>query len=271
MQKEKIHLEGVKETLLLTLYSRALESRSANPILRDPSAEEIVGRLDYDFGPLKTSKADQLLPVMRARLLDNWTTEFLAANPGATVLSLGCGLDSRVLRVNPAASVNWYDLDYPDVIGLRRHFFTERTGYHMIASSVTDPKWLDEMPAAGRTMVIAEGLMMYLFEDDVRQLLGRLVERFSAGVLAFDAFSGLAARLAKHAPGARKMGINVRWGLDDPRLIERWYPRLEFLAETLILDSPGIDKLPWVGRLALKAANGVPAFRRMHRLLRYRF
>ena len=244
MQKEKIHLTGVKQTLLLTLYARALESRSANPVLRDPSAEDTVDLLDYDFGALKTQQVDELLPVMRARLLDTWTAEFLAANPGATVLSLGCGLDSRVLRVNPPASAQWYDLDYPDVIGLRQRFFPERSGYRMIASSVTDPGWLEEVPGGGHAMVIAEGLLMYLSEDDVRQLLGRLLGRFSGGLLAFDAFSGVVVRIAKYAPGARIMGLRMRWGFDDPRQIEQWYPRLEFIAETLILDSPGIDKLP---------------------------
>ena len=270
MQNEKIHLTGVKQTLLVTLYARAMESRSANPILKDPSAEDVVERLDYPFGALKLHKDDQLRFVMRAKLLDTWTVEFLAANPRATVLSLGCGLEGRILRVNPPSSANWYDLDYPDVIALRQHFFQERPGYHMIASSVTDPGWLDAVPGSGRVMVIAEGLLMYLSEHEVRELLGRMLDHFSGGLLAFDALMPMAVRVAKYLPAVPRMWA-VRWGFDDPRLIEQWYPRLEFIAETIILDSPAIDKLPWMTRMALKAANRVPALRRMHRLLRYRF
>lgn len=269
MQKEAIHLTGVKQTLLVTLYARAMESRSANPILRDPSAEDVLERLDYPLGALKLAKDDQLRFVMRAKLLDTWTAEFLAANPGATVLSLGCGLDGRIQRVNPPSSINWYDLDYPDVIALRQHFFQERLGYQMIASSVTDPAWLNAVPR-GRAMVIAEGLRMYLSEDEVRELLGRMIDHFSGGLLAFDALIPMAVRIAKYLPAVPKIWA-VRWGLDAPRLIEQWYPRLEFIAETMILESPWIDKLPWLTRLALKAANRVPALRRMHRLLRYRF
>jgi hypothetical protein len=33
------------------------------------------------------------------------------AHPQATVLHLGCGLDSRVFRVDPPPSVRWYDVD----------------------------------------------------------------------------------------------------------------------------------------------------------------
>ena len=56
MPKEKIRLTGVKQTLLATMYARAIESRSANPILKDPSAEDIVERLDFDFASLKLQK-----------------------------------------------------------------------------------------------------------------------------------------------------------------------------------------------------------------------
>jgi O-methyltransferase involved in polyketide biosynthesis len=35
-------------------------------------------------------------------------------------MELGCGLDSRVVRVDPAAGHRWYDLDFPDVIEVKR-------------------------------------------------------------------------------------------------------------------------------------------------------
>jgi hypothetical protein len=33
----------------------------------------------------------------------------LRANPVATVLHLGCGLDSRVFRIDPPPTVRWFD------------------------------------------------------------------------------------------------------------------------------------------------------------------
>jgi hypothetical protein len=55
----------------------------------------------------------------RAATFDLLTTRYLADHPDATVLHLGCGMDSRVFRVDPPASVQWFDVDYPDVIDLR--------------------------------------------------------------------------------------------------------------------------------------------------------
>ena len=121
----KIQFTKEKETLLATLYGRALESRSANPILRDEMAEDAVRRIDYDFDRLKV---DTLSIAMRARQFDLWTAEFLGGHPNAVVLHLGCGLDSRVFRLDPSPAVSWFDVDFPDVIELRRRLYPQRAG-----------------------------------------------------------------------------------------------------------------------------------------------
>ena len=45
---EKVKLSGVPETMLQTVYARAKES-AGRGIIQDKKAEEIIGRLDYDF------------------------------------------------------------------------------------------------------------------------------------------------------------------------------------------------------------------------------
>jgi O-methyltransferase involved in polyketide biosynthesis len=67
----------------------------------------------------------------------------------------------------------------------------------MIGSSVTDPHWLEEVSADRPTLVVAEGLMMYLTEDDVRRLFVGIVDRFPSGLLSFDAISSLGLRLQR--------------------------------------------------------------------------
>src|SRR5512141_3196005 len=85
---EKIVLTKEKETLLATLYARAVESRSPNPILRDEMAEKAVERIDYDFDHLH---ADVLSIAMRAKLFDQWASAYLAEHPDALVIQPGCG------------------------------------------------------------------------------------------------------------------------------------------------------------------------------------
>lgn len=44
-----IQLEGVMETLLITLYIRAKDAMSTNPVINDKKAAEMVQKIDYDF------------------------------------------------------------------------------------------------------------------------------------------------------------------------------------------------------------------------------
>lgn len=195
METEKVHLTKEKETYLATLYGKALDSRSKNPILGDYFADEVVRHIDYDFEKLKIPKGASITLPMRAKHLDQWTREFLNANPVSTVLHLGCGLDSRVSRINPPATVRWYDVDMPDVIELRSRLYPDRHNYTMIGSSVTDLRWLDGIPADRPVLVVAEGLVQYLSEKEAIELFNRITEKFPGGEFIFDAYSRLTTRL----------------------------------------------------------------------------
>ncbi len=143
MTTDKIQFTKEKETMLMTLSGRAMQSQWKNPILRDPWAEEAMRHIDYDISKQLTGVASWSMwkdigPTViatRAATFDNLTTRFLSDHPDAVVLQVGCGMDSRAFRVNPPAGVEWFDVDYPDVIDLRRQLFP-------------NPAWL---PHSGRT------------------------------------------------------------------------------------------------------------------------
>lgn len=109
------------------MYGRALDAHSTHPVLADPTAIDVVGKLEYDFGRLGLRSSDGIAIAMRAKLLDRWTREFLALHPDATVVHLGCGLDSRVQRIDPGPGVRWFDVDQPQVIELREQVYPARS------------------------------------------------------------------------------------------------------------------------------------------------
>jgi O-methyltransferase involved in polyketide biosynthesis len=267
--KEKILLTEEQETLLIPLYSKATESRRPNPIFVDEKAQAILDRVDYDFARLKTPRKTTVTLCIRANQLDAYAREFLADQPNGLVLHLGCGLDSRCLRVNHG-QVEWYDLDLPAVIDLRRKFYVETERYHMLPSSVTDWPWLDHISSAGRSvLVIAEGLLMYLTEADVRTLVLKLKKTFPGCRLAFDAFSALtAARVSAH-PSLKKTGAEVRWGIDDAKAIESWAPGIHLKEEWYFSRADEIAKLDFSYRLMFKAAGLFAVANKAHRILYY--
>ncbi len=269
MDVENIALSGVMETLLMTLNARVRDSRSANPILGDTMAADVARRIDYDFG--KSRENDTVAMALRAKQLDTWTTEFLTEHDTATVLHLGCGLDSRVFRIDPPSTVGWYDVDYPEVIELRRRLLPARTGCHLIPCSVTDPGAVGDVPANRPVIIIAEGLLCYLIGDDVRRLLTRLTSHFPHGEVVFDAYSNFGMQLMRFHPSLRRTGATLQWGLDNPRELEHCVPRLRFVKSWHPLTSPGLAKIPAGYRIVSRIVKHVPALRNYARLLRYRF
>ena len=125
---ERVRLQREQETMLMTLYLHALDARSPYPILGDPYAGPLLERIDYDFSRLDKLAGNLPVIVSRAKAIDDVVKSFLVAHPDAVVLHLGCGLDSRVLRIDPGPGVRWFELDQQPVMELRRRLVPERDG-----------------------------------------------------------------------------------------------------------------------------------------------
>lgn len=268
MITKKIKLTQEKETLLIPLYSKAMESRGAHPILVDEKAGQILEAIEYDFSELKIPKQSLVTLSMRAKKLDAYVRDYMARFPHPLVLHLGCGLDSRVVRTG-GEGADWYDLDYPEVIELRRAFYEETGHYHMIASSVTDLAWIEQVKESGPACIIAEGLLMYLHEAGVKELLLALRERFPGSRMAFDAYSTLTARNAGNHPSIKKTGAKIHWGIDDAREIERWGAGIRLLEEWSFSESEDVANLDFGFKTLFKAAAFFPAAQKAHRILNF--
>ncbi|MGO4337041.1 class I SAM-dependent methyltransferase [Labrys sp. KB_33_2] len=274
---EKVSLSQEKETLLITLYAKGQESHLPDSLLQDRFAASAIDRIDYDFSRLGINRDMMIGLAMRAYILDNWARAFLAFHPDAIVLHLGCGLDSRVFRIDPPTSVHWFDIDYPDVIALRRRLYPERDGYSLIGSSVTDPAWLETIVPEGRpALILAEGMFPYLQADQAVPLLDRLSGHFRSGEIAFDAYNSLGLRMIRKQPSIRATGAQLHWSLGDPHDIERQIPRLRLMQELLAYDRQGYDpaqiaRMSRPARLAVWLFKAIPVLGRVGRLLRYRF
>jgi O-methyltransferase involved in polyketide biosynthesis len=267
--KEKVTLKEAQETLLITLYAKAFESQRPNPIFIDAKAQQILDGVAYDFSRLKTPRKTTIMVCLRARKMDTYAQQFLAEQPQGVILHLGCGLDSRCLRVeHPQA--DWYDLDLPDVIELRRKFYSENANDHMISSSAADLRWLEGIPAAGRpALVIAEGLFMYLTEVDVKSLVLKLQSVFPGCRLAFDAFSMLTAQNARKHASLKETGAGIHWGIDNAHEIETWGEGIRLLEEWYFAQAEEIDKLGGFYKFMFRLAGRFKTANLAHRILYY--
>jgi O-methyltransferase involved in polyketide biosynthesis len=272
VDREKITLTGTQETMLATLYGRALDSRSPDPVLNDTAAADVVQRIDYDFGKTRVKGTGAVGVAIRAKVLDTWTSEFLTEHPSVTVLHLACGLDTRVQRLTPPAAVRWFDVDFPEVMELRSRLLPRPSGdYHALSSSVTGSEWLSSVPDDRPTVAVFEGLSMYLTQQQGHRLIRGITSRFPSGQLLFDVYGTLGIRLQKLVPAVRNAGATLYWGVDDPHEIEALHPGIECLDALRSVDMPGLEKLPLSGRISMAVTARIPKLNDMGRIMRFQF
>jgi len=219
-------MDSVNKTLYIPLYGKDYVSRKGI-ILKDSKAEEIWKRRKF---PLKGKSKSRYLAYymgMRAAVYDRWTEEKMIEDPAAVVLHIGCGLDSRVLRVSSQGNL-WYDIDFPAVIKERGRYYSETDVYRMIGADVREAAWLEQI-LGGNAIVVMEGVSMYLFTEDLRKLLQRLCGKFDRVSLMMDVYSEFAARASRVRNPVNDVGVTQVYGLDDPTVLED--SGLRFLAE----------------------------------------
>jgi O-methyltransferase involved in polyketide biosynthesis len=248
----KPSLSGVAETLLITLYIRATESQRPDALIKDERAEALVRQLDPETlrkTLALTEDTGRLVLILKSREFDRFAQDFLGRHPDAVVVHIGCGLDTRFERVYSEppdnGQVEWYDLDLPEVIDLRRALIGGEGGrYHLLAGSVLEDAWLEAVePHRQRPFLfLAEGVFMYFTEAQVKSLVLRLKEHFPAAELVFDAYSPF-MRLAHNLRVIRKrVGVRLIWDLKHSQDLEGWGAGIRLLDERFPFQFPEVDQ-----------------------------
>lgn len=265
MNKLKVNLGTVQETLLITLWARAIEAGKANPILQDAKSAEILKQIDYDFSKLNTAKGSQVGVCLRGLVFDEWVAAFLQNNPDGVVVEIGSGLNTRFERVDNG-KVHWFDLDLPDSIEIRKHFFTDTERRKVIATSILDPSWIEQVKAVSLHPIIfvAEGVLMYLSERQVKQVFTLLVEQFPGCYFAFDSMSHFMVENQKHHDAINFFSAKFQWGIKDIRECQTWDARYQLLEVKNFWDMH--SQYYWRMGLLNSLLMMIPPFKDMYRL-----
>ena len=249
-------VSGVALTSFLTLYCHMIDAQSKDPILNDTGSVEIATALDTMLAGTHDDLARILLArrirpslvnhiAMRARRYDEYIREFLSRFPEGVVVNIGCGLDSRFTRIDNG-KVQYYDLDLPGIMAIRKRFFEETARYHTITSSVLNFSWMDTVSGyRGPFLFLAEGVFMYLDQDDVRALVLELRKRFPGSELVCEVVNSgwlrgpykrfLNYKMRKQLHFGKD--VTYRSGLSSSREMEEWGSGIRFLDDRSYLDS----------------------------------
>lgn len=237
-------MKNVSKTMYIPLYGKAFVS-GKGIILNDPTAEAIWAQEGFSLRGKAKSKWLAYYMGMRSRVFDRWVQQQWAEHPDAAVLHIGCGLDSRVLRVGNAGC--WVDVDFPDVIEERKRYYTESETYRMLAGDARETGWMDSLPKADTAIVVLEGLTMYLTAPELNQLLTALAKRFPRLHILMDCYTAFGAKASKYKNPINTVGVSQTFGVDDPTALAQetglcFVREHEMTPEDLIAELNGMEQ-----------------------------
>lgn len=225
--REKIKLSGVPETMLQTIYARAKESRGRGAI-HDAKAEEIIEKLDYDFSLADKDTAMRSGVIARTIVLDRMTKEWLASHPGAVVVNIACGLDTRCYRMSGYA--HWYNLDLPETMAVREKLLPESGTISQITMSAMED-WGSEISEQNvPVLIVIEGLSMYLNTKDVQRIFAVISSRFKKATVFAETMNPMIVRHFKEK-SIEGSHAKFTWGVKNGVALAALLPDFRFVEE----------------------------------------
>lgn len=176
-------INHVSDTALMVAACRALETELPDAFARDPFAARLAG--ERGFAILNAVPYALILRfgmAVRTRFLDELLIDALANDAITTVLSVGCGLDTRPWRLELPADLRWIEVDFPDVLDYKYGLMADETAHCRVErlsvdlnDSVQRQAMYDQ--AGTRTLMITEGVLMYLPAGTVKALASEVREK----------------------------------------------------------------------------------------------
>lgn len=167
----------VSDTALMVAACRAHETELEDAFVRDPFAARLAGERGFAIlAALPYSNVLRLGLAVRTRFVDELLLEALRQYPITTVLSVGCGLDTRPWRIKFASDLRWIEIDFAGVLDYKEQLLSDeapRCRRERLALDVNDPAQRRAMYAGAGSapaLMITEGLLMYLPATTVEAL-----------------------------------------------------------------------------------------------------
>ncbi|MEH2080295.1 MAG: class I SAM-dependent methyltransferase [Nostoc sp.] len=260
-------LTGVSETLLIPLYAKFLETQREDGIIKDEKSSEIINQLNLDLKKFSQGFwSTQISCAVRTEILDQAVDEFLAKNPEAVVVNLGAGLCTRFSRLNNNV-IRWFELDLPQVKPVWEIVFEETERHKFLAYSVLDFSWIKEIKPFVKSPIlfIAEGLLMYLSEEEVKRLFREINQSFPQAEILFEALSPIITSNSQRHAAVSKTDAVFQWGIQTGKELETWDKNIQFIQEWYYVDRHS-SRWRW-----LQLFKYVPFLRKSMKIIRISF
>lgn len=170
----------VSDTARWVAIYRAMESERPDALFRDPYARRLAGPRGEDIvRAMPRGRAMAWPMIVRTAVMDEIIVRAVERDGVHTVVNLAAGLDTRPYRLPIPAALRWIEADFPDLLAYKEQQLAgekPRCQLERVAIDLTDGErrrafFADAVSGGGGgTMVVAEGLLVYLAPAEVGTL-----------------------------------------------------------------------------------------------------
>lgn len=259
-------MDNVSKTLYIPLYGKSFVSKKGI-ILSDKKAEQIWAEEGFPLKGKSRSKWLAYFLAMRAAVFDCWLKEEMKKDENAVVLHVGCGMDSRIERVGTHGHL-WYDIDFEDVILLRKKHFSENEHYKMLAGDAANPAWLNETPFGRNAIIVFEGISMYLKLEELQAFMRSVGKHFQSVSMLMDCYTEKGASATKYKNPINDVGVTETYGIDNPKILEG-NTGFSFVREHDMTPTEMMNELHGMERFIFKRLFGGKLSKNIYRMYEY--
>ena len=259
-------MNNVNKTLYIPLYGKNYVSKKGL-FLNDKKAEEIWEAEKFSLKGKSKSKWLAYYMGVRSAVFDEWLKQQMSVLQDAVVIHIGCGMDSRAIRVGVEGH-KWYDVDFSEVIEERKRYYAETTNYQMIAGDARDCRWLTNIKESQSAIVVMEGVSMYLTIEEMQGLTDRLCSHFEKLALLVDCYTSFAAKMSKHRNPIKDVGVTEVYGIDDPKVYQ--IDKFAYVKEHTMIPQKYIDELKGFEKFIFAKLYAGGFSKKLYRLFEYK-
>ena len=209
MSDEEPLIRDVSDTARWVAVYRARETEREDAVFRDPFARALAGERGEQIAAAMTFTDDKAWSFLaRTYLFDRFITR-LVQHGADMVVNLAAGLDARPYRMELPASLQWVEVDLPDILDYKEEIIgdakpvceLERVRLDLTNEDGRRGLFRDLGRRAKHVVVIAEGLVIYLMPDEVASLARDLAGPPAFQHLALDLASPGLIEMMKKSMG----------------------------------------------------------------------